>query len=109
MAHSRPTLADVAGAAGVSVSTASLAFSGAGPIAAETREVFRQLGLAVNQGGLSLRDIAAVTVYLSDLADMPAMNRTFTEIFPTDPPARVTIQVQPQGKERIRVGLVAAR
>ncbi|WP_182112063.1 MULTISPECIES: LacI family DNA-binding transcriptional regulator [unclassified Actinotalea] len=37
MAHSRPTLADVASAAGVSVSTASLAFSGAGPIAAETR------------------------------------------------------------------------
>lgn len=37
MGHSRPTLADVAGAAGVSVSTASLAFSGAGPIADETR------------------------------------------------------------------------
>lgn len=37
MAHTRPTLADVATAAGVSVSTASLAFSGAGPIAAETR------------------------------------------------------------------------
>ncbi|NCT89720.1 substrate-binding domain-containing protein [Cellulomonas sp. APG4] len=35
--QSRPTLADVAGAAGVSVSTASLAFSGAGPIAEETR------------------------------------------------------------------------
>lgn len=37
MSHSRPTLADVAGVAGVSVSTASLAFSGAGPIAAATR------------------------------------------------------------------------
>jgi len=34
----RTTLADVAAAAGVSVSTASLAFSGAGPIAAATRE-----------------------------------------------------------------------
>ena len=34
----RPTLADVARAAGVSVSTASLAFSGAGPIAESTRE-----------------------------------------------------------------------
>lgn len=34
----RPTLADVAAAAGVSVSTASLAFSGAGPIAPTTRE-----------------------------------------------------------------------
>jgi len=35
---SRPTLAHVAEAAGVSVSTASLAFSGAGPIAAATRD-----------------------------------------------------------------------
>ena len=35
---SRPTLADVARRAGVSVSTASLAFSGAGPIAAATRD-----------------------------------------------------------------------
>lgn len=34
----RPTLADVARTAGVSVSTASLAFSGAGPIAESTRE-----------------------------------------------------------------------
>lgn len=34
---SRPTLADVAVTAGVSVSTASLAFSGAGPIAPETK------------------------------------------------------------------------
>jgi len=35
---SRPTLARVAELAGVSVSTASLAFSGAGPITAETRD-----------------------------------------------------------------------
>lgn len=38
MSPNRPTLADVAAAAGVSVSTASLAFSGAGPIAATTRD-----------------------------------------------------------------------
>ncbi|HEY8717768.1 LacI family DNA-binding transcriptional regulator [Pengzhenrongella sp.] len=37
MSASRPTLANVAEAAGVSVSTASLAFSGAGPIASTTR------------------------------------------------------------------------
>ncbi|MEV7973566.1 LacI family DNA-binding transcriptional regulator [Cellulomonas sp. NPDC089187] len=35
---SRPTLADVASRAGVSVSTASLAFSGAGPIADSTKQ-----------------------------------------------------------------------
>ena len=38
LSSNRPTLADVAAAAGVSVSTASLAFSGAGPIAQATRE-----------------------------------------------------------------------
>ncbi|WP_239069768.1 LacI family DNA-binding transcriptional regulator [Cellulomonas chitinilytica] len=38
MSTQRPTLADVAAAAKVSVSTASLAFSGAGPIAAATRQ-----------------------------------------------------------------------
>lgn len=44
----RPTLADVAAAAGVSVSTASLAFSGAGPVAAATRE--RVLATAAELG-----------------------------------------------------------
>ena len=38
LSSQRPTLADVAAAAKVSVSTASLAFSGAGPIAATTRQ-----------------------------------------------------------------------
>ena len=48
MAQSRPTLADVAAEAQVSVSTASLAFSGAGPIAAQTRE--RVLAAAARLG-----------------------------------------------------------
>ncbi|WP_225752963.1 LacI family DNA-binding transcriptional regulator [Actinotalea sp. Marseille-Q4924] len=71
MAHSRPTLADVASTAGVSVSTASLAFSGSGPIAEETRA--RVLAAAETLGysgpnplGRSLRSgrsgIAAVIV-----------------------------------------------
>ncbi len=60
MSQGRPTLADVASAAGVSVSTASLAFSGAGPIAAETRtrvlDAATRLGYAgPNPLGRSLR------------------------------------------------------
>jgi hypothetical protein len=37
------------------------------------------------------------------------MNALFTETFPNDPPARVTIQVQPQAGERVRIGLIAAQ
>ncbi len=51
MPHQRPTLADVAAAAGVSVSTASLAFSGAGPIAAATRDRVLEHAKALGYSG----------------------------------------------------------
>jgi DNA-binding LacI/PurR family transcriptional regulator len=51
MSHGRPTLADVATAAGVSVSTASLAFSGAGPIAPETRAKVHQAAADLGYAG----------------------------------------------------------
>src|SRR6478609_12184611 len=47
----RPTLADVAAAAGVSVSTASLAFSGAGPIAAATRQRVHEAAAELGYAG----------------------------------------------------------
>lgn len=50
LSSQRPTLANVAAAAGVSVSTASLAFSGAGPIASGTRD--RVLSAAADLGYL---------------------------------------------------------
>ena len=51
VSQQRPTLADVAAAAGVSVSTASLAFSGAGPIAATTRERVRETAQRIGYSG----------------------------------------------------------
>ena len=51
MAQGRPTLADVASAAGVSVSTASLAFSGAGPIAQETKARVLDAATALGYSG----------------------------------------------------------
>ncbi|WP_421743747.1 LacI family DNA-binding transcriptional regulator [Cellulomonas sp.] len=51
MSPQRPTLADVAAAAHVSVSTASLAFSGAGPIAAATRQRVLDAAAALDYSG----------------------------------------------------------
>jgi DNA-binding LacI/PurR family transcriptional regulator len=48
---SRPTLADVAAAAGVSPSTASLAFSGAGPVSEATRERVHAAAQKLNYAG----------------------------------------------------------
>ena len=78
-------------------------------IDAQARQAFTRLGALLQAGGVGMQDVALVTVYLSDVADLPRMNTIFKETFPTDPPARVTIQVQAQAKERIRVSLIAAR
>ena len=86
------------------------AVTGAGDdVDAQARQAFGRLGALLTAGGFGAQDVALVTVYLSDLADLPRMNAIFKETFPTDPPARVTIQVQPQSTERIRIALIAAR
>jgi 2-iminobutanoate/2-iminopropanoate deaminase len=74
-----------------------------------TKQTFARLGELLQQAQMGWRDVALVTVYLSDIADMPKMNAVFAETFPKDPPARITIQVQPQANERVRIGVIAAQ
>jgi 2-iminobutanoate/2-iminopropanoate deaminase len=78
-------------------------------VEAEAREAFARLGQAVRKGGLGLGDVSLVTVYLTDLADLPRVDAVFTETFAANPPARVTIQVQAQANERIRLTAIAAK
>jgi 2-iminobutanoate/2-iminopropanoate deaminase len=78
-------------------------------VTTQTRAAFKALQQSAGTVGFDWRDVAIVHVYLSDIADLPRVNAVFAELFPADPPARVTIQVHPQGKERIRLGLVAAK
>ncbi len=51
--HRRPTMADVAAKAGVSVSTVSLAYSGAGPVTEETLAKVRSAAAALDYAGPS--------------------------------------------------------
>lgn len=94
---------------GATTYVSAFAIPGGADVIAETREVFTRLGLLLRQGGLSLKDVASVTLYLTDVADLPKVNEVFREVFSKDPPARTTIQVQPQGTERIRVAVIAAQ
>ncbi len=87
----------------------ALTAPGAPDAGAEARAVFTKLSSQLQRAGLGWKDVATVTVYLSDMADLSRMNAVFTERFPADPPARVTIAVQPQGAERVRIGLVAVK
>jgi 2-iminobutanoate/2-iminopropanoate deaminase len=43
--------------------------------------------------GFEMADIVSVTVYLSDLNDVPKMNEVYTKLIPDPKPARVALQV----------------
>jgi 2-iminobutanoate/2-iminopropanoate deaminase len=93
-------------------STAAYLAAATAPVAdmaAEARQAFASLGQQVKSGGFALADVALVTMYLTNAADLAASNAAFLETFPKDAPARITIVVQPQGTERIRLTAIAAR
>jgi 2-iminobutanoate/2-iminopropanoate deaminase len=69
--------------------TGRLAEGGIGP---ETRQVCENLKAVLEAAGSTLEDVAKVTIYLADLAELMPMNEVFSEYFPKDPPARTTFQ-----------------
>ena len=64
-----------------------------GDIEAQTRRALANLRAVVEAAGSSLDRVLRTTVYLSDLALFPRVNRVYAEHFQREPlPARVTIQ-----------------
>ena len=63
-----------------------------GGIQAQTERVLLNLEAVLAAGGTTLASVVKTTVYMTDLADFPAMNAVYGRFFPEDPPARATIQ-----------------
>ena len=77
------------GQLGMDPRTGRLIEGGIGP---ETRQVCENLKAVLEAAGSSLENVAKVTIYLADLAELMAMNDVFSQYFPRDPPARTTFQ-----------------
>lgn len=65
---------------------------GPGDVAAQTRQVLSNIGSVLAQAGATFSDVLKCNVYLADMRDFAAMNAVFAEHFPTEPPARTTVQ-----------------
>jgi len=60
----------------------------------QTRAVFENVRLVLEDAGASWDDIVDVTVFLTDMnADFPAFNRLYAEAFATNRPTRTTVEV----------------
>lgn len=64
-----------------------------GGIEAETRQVLTNLQHVLADAGSGLDKAVKTTVFLKDMNDFPRMNAVYAEFFPTQPPARSTVQV----------------
>jgi reactive intermediate/imine deaminase len=67
---------------------------GPGDPAAQVRQVFENLTAALAAAGATMEDVVKLTVYLTDLADLPVFRQVRDEYISLDrPPASSLIQV----------------
>lgn len=65
-----------------------------GGIKAQTRAVLEQIEAILAAGGCKMSDVLKTTCYLVDRErDYAGFNEVYREFFPSQPPARVTIEV----------------
>ena len=78
-----------------------------GGIAAETRQTFRNVAQVLAAAGATLSDVLKVNVILTRAEDFAAFNAAYREIFPTDPPARVSMVAGLTIDARVEIDVVA--
>jgi 2-iminobutanoate/2-iminopropanoate deaminase len=94
-----------AGQAGLDPATGHLVSGG---IEAETRRTLQNLAAVLAAAGTSLERVVKTTVFLLDLNEFQRMNAVYAEFFPTDPPARSTVQVARLPKDaRVEIEVIA--
>jgi len=64
-----------------------------GGIEAETRQSLANIRETLKAAGMDFKDVVNVTAYIANFNDFEKFNAVYREYFPTDPPARATVQV----------------
>jgi 2-iminobutanoate/2-iminopropanoate deaminase len=78
-----------AGQAGMDPATGNLVEGG---IEAETRQALNNIKAILEAGGTTMDRVVKTTVFLRDMGDFTRMNAVYAGFFPSDPPARTTVQ-----------------
>jgi len=64
----------------------------AGDILVQTRRVFENLSAILDAAGSSLQKVVRVGVFLKNLEDFGRFNELYERYFPSEPPARTTVE-----------------
>lgn len=81
-----------------------------GGIEAETRQVLANSLEVLKTAGMDFKDVASVTAYITSFDDFAKFNAVYSGFFPTDPPARATVQVAAlNAGARIELQMIAVK
>lgn len=74
----------------------------------QTRQCLVNLQTCLSEAGSSLADVCTVTAYLEDVErDFADFNSAYKEFFPTEPPARATVQAHLRGDVIVELQAIA--
>ena len=81
-----------------------------GDIRAQTERVMENLSAVLQAAGVTFADVVKAGIFVVDLADFAVVNEIYGKRFPSDPPARSTVQVAalPKGA-RVEIDLIAVK
>ena len=78
-----------------------------GGIAEQTEQVLENVKTALAFAGCTLADVVKTTVWLEDARDFGTFNGVYARYFPTEPPARTTVESRLMIDIKIEVEAVA--
>jgi 2-iminobutanoate/2-iminopropanoate deaminase len=79
-------------------------------ITLQTTNAIAAVKQVVEEAGFEMADIVSVTVYFTDLSDVPKMNEVYRKLIPDPKPARVALQVAGLiGGAKIEIAAIAVK
>ena len=79
-------------------------------ITLQTTNAIATVRKIVEEAGFRMSDIVSVTVYFTDLNDVPGMNAVYKELIPDPKPARAAVQVAGLiGGARVEIAAIAVK
>lgn len=72
-----------------------------GDVAGQTEKVMQNLEAVLTAAGATFQNVVRCTIYLTDLNDFAVVNEVYGKRFPSQPPARATVEVSalPRGSK----------
>ena len=76
----------------------------------QTTNAIAAVRQVVEEAGFRMSDIVSVTIYITDMNDLPTMNEVYNKLMPDPKPARAAVQVAGLiGGARIEISAIAAK